>query len=95
MMKRLSMIALLALLAACGTAPHGDEGGHASNQATAVEAIEISDQPANNGSDEVADEVADENKDGLGISGPVLPDFSYFMEVVTSPVAEQVRPITA
>ena len=88
MMKKLSMIALLALLAACGTAPHGDEGGHASNQATAVEAIEISDQPANNGSDEVADEVADENKGDLGISGPVLPDFSHFMEVVTSPVAE-------
>ena len=88
MMKKLSMVALLALLAACGTTPQGEGGGHASNQATAVEAVEISEQPANNGSDDVADEVADENNDDLGISDPLLPDFSHFMEIVTSPVAE-------
>ena len=91
MMKKLTILAMLALLlAACGTTTQqtDDDGNSAINQATAVEAVEVSDQPANSGSDTTLDKVIDDMGSDLGLSESFMPDFSKFFEIVTSPIAD-------
>jgi len=89
MTKKLSLAALLLLLlAACGTATQGGSGHQAGNQATAVEALEATDEPNQSAGDEVAEDVSEESEDELGLGFSLVPDLSYFDAVLDSAVGE-------
>lgn len=87
MMKKLSLAALLLmLLAACGTATQGGSGHQAGNQATAVEALEVSEQPNQAGGDEVVGGVSEDER--LGLEFSLLPDLSFFDAVLETPIGD-------
>ncbi|WP_457637595.1 hypothetical protein [Oceanithermus sp.] len=86
MIKKLSILAMLALLlAACGTTSQ-DSGGTATNQATAVEAVEVTEQPTQGGDEAVVDDVSAEVDLDLGFS--MVPGVDFFSDILMSPVAE-------
>jgi len=90
MMKKLTILAMLALLlAACGTTTEQtDDSNSAINQATAVEAIEVTEEPTQSGGEEVENEVEVELGDDLGISFSFMPTMDGFLDVFDSPVSE-------
>ncbi|WP_457630726.1 hypothetical protein [Oceanithermus sp.] len=90
MIKKLSILAILALLlAACGTTTQQtDDGNTASNQATAVEALEVNEQPTQSGGADIEYEVEDDLGEELGIPFDFMPTDNGFMSVFESPASQ-------
>ncbi len=90
MMKKLTIFAMLALLlAACGTTQQNNNGGNsAGNQATAVEALEVTQQPVQSGGAEVEYTVETDLEEELGIPFSFMPMNNGFFDVFTSPVSD-------
>jgi len=99
MIKKLTILGVLVLaLAACGTTQQGGSGnggnngdnpgsgGQITNQATAVEALEVSEEPAQSGGEEVESEVS--QSDEVGLPFVFVPTINDFLDIFESPVAE-------
>ncbi len=85
-MKKLSALALLALLlAACGTTTESNEGS-ASTQATAVEALQVNEQPVQSGGEGVENQLSLDGE--LGLPFGFLPTDSDFLDVFSAPVSK-------
>jgi len=89
MMKKLTIFAMLALLlAACGTTQQNSDGNSASNQATAVEALEVTEQPVQSGGADVEYAVETDLEEELGIPFSFIPMDNGFFDVFASPVSD-------
>jgi len=89
MFKRVTILAMLALLlAACGTTTQTNDDGTATNQATAVEAVEVTEQPTQSGGEDVEYAVEIELGGEMGIPFSFMPTDYGFMDVFESPVGE-------
>ena len=97
MIKKLSMLTMLVLiLAACGNVDlggggnsgGGNGGGNVSNQATAVEALAVTEAPSQSGGETTVDEVTEAKEDELGLGFNLVPDVDHFSEILTSPFTE-------
>ncbi len=87
-MKKLSMLAiLLLLLAACGASKNNGQGG-AATQATAVEAIDTSEQPTQSGDEDVVEGVSQDSSLDLGLPFEMFPAVDYFGSVFGSAIGE-------
>jgi len=85
-MKKLSIVAILALLlAACGTTTESNERS-TSTQATAVEALQVNEQPVQSGGENVEYDLSLSDK--LGLPFGFLPTDSDFLDVFGTPVGE-------
>jgi len=86
MKKTIIFAILVLLLAACGTTSQSDDDSQVSNQATAIEAIEVSEQPTQSGGADVENVVAANLDDDLGLPFSFMPDVYGFIDVFESPL---------
>ena len=94
MIKKLIIISMLALvLAACGNSTqqgdNNDENG-AINQATAVEAIEVTEEPAQSGGEDIENDLllSDDLDLGLPSGFKAMPTVEGFLNILKSPIGE-------
>jgi len=93
MMKKLTILVMLALLlAACGTTTKqtDDDGNSAVNQATAVEAIEVTEEPTQSGGEDVENDLLLDDELDLGLPSDFMPmpAMEGFLAVFDSPIGE-------
>ena len=94
MMKKLTILVMLALLlAACGTTTNQTDDGNnnsAINQATAVEAIEVTEEPTQAGGEDVENDLLFDDDLDLGLPSDFMPmpAMENFLDVFDSPISE-------
>ena len=103
-MKKVTILAvLILLLAACGTSStNGNGGGNGgggngggngggggiSNQATAVEALNVSEEPSQSGDEETVESVSEDGGSGNGLPFDLVPNVTGFNDIINSAIGE-------